>query len=237
MPSLTLKFKKEIIRKFPLEKGSSITLGRRESNDVVIENLAVSGNHAKIDSIGDGFLFTDLQSKNGSFVNEQLVKSHYLNHGDVITIGKHSLEFRYADNEKKPSPANAGMDQTMIMDTEKHRKMLASTMPADLHPGLNNVGPIGMLSDLSGKTEDVILTKKMTKIGKDPSSDIVISGLLAGKNAATISRRPDGYYISYVGGMAKPKINDETIKGAKKLNEYDLLEIGSLKMQFTFKKK
>lgn len=236
MPSLTLKFKEEIIRKFPLEKGSSITLGRRESNDVVIENLAVSGNHAKIDSIGEGFLFTDLQSKNGSFVNEQLVKSHYLNHGDVITIGKHTLEFRYADNEKKPVDAKFGMDQTMIMDTEKHRKMLASTMP-DQNPGISEAGPIGMLSDLSGKTEDVILTKKMTKIGKDPSSDIVISGLLAGKNAATISRRPDGYYISYVGGMAKPKINDEAIKGAKKLNEYDLLEIGSLKMQFTFKKK
>ncbi|MBA4367129.1 MAG: FHA domain-containing protein [Desulfobacterium sp.] len=236
MPSLLLKFKEEIVRKYPLEKGSSITLGRKETNDVVIENLAVSGNHAKIDSVGEGFLFTDLQSKNGSFVNEQLVKSHYLNHGDVITIGKHTLEFRYADHEKKPDSASAGMDQTMIMDTEKHRKMLASTMP-DLHPGLNNVGPIGMLSDLSGNTGDVILTKKMTKIGKDSSSDIVISGLLSGKNAATISRRPDGYYLSYVGGMAKPKVNDETIKGSKKLNEYDLLEIGSLKMQFTIKKK
>jgi pSer/pThr/pTyr-binding forkhead associated (FHA) protein len=236
MPTLLLKFKENTINKYPIENGSSITLGRRESNDVVIENLAVSGNHAKIDSIGEGFLFTDLQSKNGSFVNEQLVKSHYLNHGDVITIGKHTLEFRYADDEKQPETTNAGMDQTMIMDTDQHRAMLASTTP-DLHPGNSSIGPIGMLSDLAGDTGDVILTKKLTKIGKDSSSDIVIQGLLAGKNAATISRRPDGYYLSYVGGISKPKVNDETVKGAKKLNEYDILEIGSLKMQFAFQKK
>ncbi|MFH2065492.1 MAG: FHA domain-containing protein [Pseudomonadota bacterium] len=236
MPSLILKFKEEVVNQYTLEKGSSVTLGRRESNDVVIENLAVSGNHAKIDSVGDGFLFTDLQSRNGSFVNEQLVKSHYLNHGDMITIGKHTLEFRYADDEKRPARAEVGLDRTMIMDTEKHRQMLASTMP-DQHPGISSAGPIGMLSDLSGEAGDVVLTKKLTKIGKDPSSDIVIHGLLAGKNAATISMRPDGYYLSYVGGMAKPKVNDEPIKGAKKLNEFDLLEIGSLKMQFTFKKK
>ena len=236
MPYLVLKFKEEELNKHILEKGSSITLGRRESNDIVIDNLAVSGSHAKIDSVGDGFLLTDLQSKNGSFVNAQLVKSHYLKHGDIVTIGKHTLEFRYADDEKKPEPSESKLDQTMIMDTEQHREMLAATMP-DGDGGISSAGPIGMLSDLSGATGDVVLTKKMTRIGKDTSSDIVINGLLAGKNAATISRRPDGYYVSYVGGIAKPKVNDETIKGARKLNEYDVLEVGSLKMQFTFKKK
>jgi len=236
MPTLLLKFKENSIKTYPIEPGSSITLGRRESNDVIIENLAVSGEHAKIDSIEDGFLFTDLQSKNGSFVNEMLVKSHYLNHGDVITIGKHTLEFRYTEGEKQPEPAESKMDQTMIMDTDKHREMLASTASGQ-HPGINSAGPIGMLSDLAGDTGDVVLTQKLTKIGKAPSSDIVISGLFAGKAAATISRRPDGYYLSYVGGIAKPKVNDAVVKGAKKLNEYDLLEMGSLKMQFTFKKK
>ena len=78
MPMLTLKFKKNTIADYPLQKGKSVTIGRRTNNDIVVENLAVSGHHAKIDSIGDGFVLTDLQSKNGCFVNEQLVTSHWL---------------------------------------------------------------------------------------------------------------------------------------------------------------
>ncbi len=123
----------------------------------------------------------------------------------------------------------------MIMDTDKHRAMLAATTP-DLQPG-TSTGPTGLLSDLAGDMGDILLSKKILKIGKDESSDIVINGLLAGKNAATISSRPDGYYLSYVGGIAKPKINDKSIKGSIKLEEYDIIEIGSSKMQFTYKKK
>ena len=72
MPMLTLKFKKNTIADYPLQKGKSVTIGRRTNNDIVVENLAVSGHHAKIDSIGDGFVLTDLQSKNGCFVKSSL---------------------------------------------------------------------------------------------------------------------------------------------------------------------
>ena len=95
MPILTLKFKKNKIAEHPMQKGRSITIGRRSNNDIVLENTAVSGHHAKIDAIGDGFVLTDLQSKNGCFVNEQLVTSHWLKHGDVVNIGKHTLVFAY----------------------------------------------------------------------------------------------------------------------------------------------
>lgn len=60
MPMLTLKFKKNTIADYPLQKGKSVTIGRRTNNDIVVENLAVSGHHAKIDSIGDGFVLTVL---------------------------------------------------------------------------------------------------------------------------------------------------------------------------------
>jgi pSer/pThr/pTyr-binding forkhead associated (FHA) protein len=69
MPSLTLKFKENVIGRFPVLKGKSLTIGRRKDNDVVIDNLAVSGHHAKVDAVGDAFVLVDLQSKNGSFVN------------------------------------------------------------------------------------------------------------------------------------------------------------------------
>ena len=117
MPVLTLKFKNNKISDLPLEKGKSITIGRRSNNDVVIENLAVSGHHAKVDSVGDGFVLTDLQSKNGSFVNEQLVTSHWLKHGDIINIGKHTLVFAYREDESRPQEEAGKMDQTMVMET------------------------------------------------------------------------------------------------------------------------
>ena len=87
MPTLTLKFKENVVGEFSLEKGSTLTIGRLDDNHVVIENLAVSGHHAKVDAVGDGYLLTDLQSKNGSFVNDQVVTAHWLKHGDVISLG------------------------------------------------------------------------------------------------------------------------------------------------------
>ena len=95
MPKLTLKFKNNLIQTYNIAAGRSVTIGRLENNDIVIENLAVSGHHAKIDSVGDGYLLTDLQSKNGCFVNEKMVASHWLSHGDIVSIGKHMLQFSF----------------------------------------------------------------------------------------------------------------------------------------------
>ena len=107
-----------------------------EANDVVIENLAVSGNHAKIDSVGDGYLLTDLQSKNGTFVNNEPVNSHWLQHNDDVLIGKHVILFAYAESETRPAAPSASpgaMDQTMVMDTGQYRKMVEKIgkTPAD----------------------------------------------------------------------------------------------------------
>ena len=84
MPTLTLKLKTKSLDEYPLQKGVSLTIGRRETNDIVIDDPAVSGHHAKIDWLENRFVLIDLQSKNGSFVNEQLISSHWLKHGDVI---------------------------------------------------------------------------------------------------------------------------------------------------------
>jgi pSer/pThr/pTyr-binding forkhead associated (FHA) protein len=235
MPALTLKFKEKVIKEYRLEKGDTLTIGRKENNDVVIENLAVSGNHAKIDAVGDGFLLTDLQSKNGTFVDEQLITSHYMKHKDVIMIGKHSFVFTYDEGEKQPDNQKlADMDKTMVMDTDQHRAMLAKTSSGMDSKALNGQ-PIAVLSYLSGGEGEIELTKKLTKLGKASNSDIVVKGLTVGKTSATISIRPKGYYLSYVGGIAKPKINGKPEKDSVKLEEFDTIEIGSIKMQFLYK--
>jgi len=237
MPKLTLKFKDNVLGEFELEKGRSLTIGRIDSSDVVIENLAVSGHHAKIDSVGDGYLLTDLQSKNGSFVNDQPVTSHWLQHNDRILIGKHTLVFQYLKGEERPTAAagaGGGMDQTMVMDTGQYRKMMKKSGKTADAGGLQGE-PIGVLSYLSGGEGEVEINKKLFKIGKRSSSDLVVSGLMIGHTAATISKRPNGYSLSYVEGMIKPKLNGKSIKVSVMIEEFDVIEIGGAKFQFVLK--
>ena len=234
MPKLTLKFKDSNIGEYHVKEGQSLTIGRSNKNNIVIENLAVSGRHAKIDALEDGYLLTDLKSKNGSFVNEKQVTSHWLENNDVITIGKHTLVFAYKEGEKQFESAASGMmDKTMVMDTAAHRDLLAKSVP-DM-AAMEKKEPIGILSFLSGGEGEIELTKKLTKIGKDSSSDIKVGGMMVGKTAATISKRPQGYHLSYVEGMSKPKVNNEAVKESVLLKEFDIIEIGSVKMEFILK--
>lgn len=238
MPTLILKFKDNVISEYLLEKGKSLNIGRREDNNVIIDNLAVSGHHAKVDSVGDGFLLTDLQSKNGSFVNEQFVASHWLKHGDVITIGKHNLVFKYKEGEAKPETAGPeDMDQTMVMDTSSYKSMLAKSAPASAAPAAKpqEKEPIGVLSFVSGSEGEVEISKKLFKIGKASTNDIVVSGFMVGQVAATISKRPGGYFISYEGSGSKPKVNGNSVNESVQLKEFDVIEIGSVKMHFLIK--
>ena len=232
MPLLTLKFKDNAIQDFTLQKEKSITIGRQNDNNIVIENLAVSGHHAKIDSAGDGFVLTDLQSKNGCFVNERLVTSHWLKHGDIISIGKHTLIFEYRQGEVRPAAPSGDMDKTMVMDTSKYRDMMSKSDSNTLSPRMKKNEPGGFLSYLSGGDGEVELEKKLIKIGKDPSCDIVASGLGVGRTAATISKRPNGFYLSFVGGMSKIKVNNKVVRESVALKEFDTIELGSVKMQF-----
>ena len=225
MPIITLNFKNNKISEHPLEKGKSLTIGRRGSNDVVIENLAVSGYHAKIDSIGDGFVLTDLQSKNGCYVNDQMVVSHWLKPGDVISIGKHTLTFDYREGENRPEKEFGPVDQTMLMDNERQRNPRPKTETAPSKP-------TGVISFLSGGEGEVPLAKKLMKIGKDSAADIVIGGFGVGQTAATISHRPNGYFLSYVGGLSRVKVNGSAVKESVMLREFDVIDIGSAKLQF-----
>ncbi len=234
MPNLTLKFKDTTLGDYRLQKGHSLTIGRRENNDVIIENLAVSGHHAKIDSVADGFVLIDLKSKNGSFVNEQLINSHWLKNGDVINIGKHSLVFFYSQDEVIPDDGSDEMEETMVIDTSQHRKMMKKNNSKVSKPRtkVRNNGIVGVLTYLAGGSGKVQLNGKITKLGKHRTSDIVVKGLFVGRTSVTISRRPDGFYLSYVGGLSKPKINEKAVKRSAILNDLDIIDIGSTKLQF-----
>jgi len=234
MPIVTMHFKDMDLGEYRIEKGGTLTIGRRETNTIVIDNLAVSGQHAKIDALDDGYLLTDLQSKNGTFVNDRMVTTHWLQPGDVITIGKHKLVFHLAEGEAAP-PVRDQVEKTMVLDTNEYRAMVGKTSPTVATSGGEKKEPVAVLSFLKGGDGEVALSKKLVKIGKDDANDIVISGFLVGKTAATISKRPTGYFLSYVEGLTKPKVNGKPVKETVQLKEFDKIEIGSALLEFILK--
>ena len=246
MPKISLKFRGNVLADYHLPQGCSLKIGRKGDNDVIIENLAVSAHHAKIDSVGDGFVFIDLKSKNGSFVNEELVTSHWLHDGDTINIGKHSLTFSYFDSELKPQDTRSEMDKTMVMDTNEYRSMMekseprpaAVEQPVVAESTTHKKKPVrGYLTYLAGGEGTLALKHRSTKIGRSPSCDIVVKGWTIGKTAATISRTREGYFFNYVDGFTKPKINDKKVsKTPHMLVDSDIIAIGSMKLQFIAKK-
>jgi len=223
-------FNKQVIKEIPFVQ-DSITIGRKPENAVAIDNLAVSGYHARIDKTGHDYILTDLQSTNGTFVNDKRVSTHRLKHGDNIIVGKHVLLFVAGENGAKQGGGNGDLDQTMMLETAKQRELLAKEQ--------NKSGPppkprkIGILSFLDGsRKEDVALTKKLTRLGKSPNSEVRLSGLFMGATAATISKRPSGYAITFTGGMVKLRVNGEVVKGSVSLKDFDTIELGSHKFQF-----
>jgi pSer/pThr/pTyr-binding forkhead associated (FHA) protein len=233
MAKLILTFNKQVIREYSFDK-DGITIGRNEDNTIIIDNLAVSGFHARIDRTGSDYILTDLQSTNGTFVNDQKVASHKLVHGDNIVIGKHVLLFVVTEADKVEGGAKDTkfpLDRTVVLDTVKQRELLAKQKIVPQAPKAPE--KIGVLSFIDGSgLGEIELAKKLTKLGKAETSEIRLSGLLMAPTAATISRRPSGYAISFTGGMTKLKVNGVVVKDSVQLKEFDTVELGSHKFQF-----
>jgi len=92
MATLLLKFKNKILEEYPITK-SPIMIGREHNNDIVIENLSVSRYHIKIHKDKDDYIVEDLESGNGSLLNEKKLTKNILRNKDEITVGKHTIVF------------------------------------------------------------------------------------------------------------------------------------------------
>lgn len=233
MTKLILTFNKRVIKEYALDK-DGITIGRDGDNAIVINNLAVSGFHARIDKAGSDYILTDLQSTNGTFVNDQKVASYKLAHGDNIVIGKHIILFLSSDSDRVEvgkDVTNLLLDKTVVLDTVKQRELLSKQNLISQAPKVPE--KIGVLSFIDGSgLGDLNLTNKLTRLGKAATSEIKLSGLFIAPTAATISRRPSGYVISFTGGMSKLKVNGKVLKNSVQLNDFDTIELGSYKFQF-----
>src|SRR5574340_686146 len=115
MAKLILSLDGSVIREVPLEK-ERLTIGRKPQNDIQIENLAVSGEHACIVTILHDSFLEDLGSTNGTLVNGSPIKKHILQNNDVIEIGKYRLKYM-ADAPAAGQTASDDFEKTMILRT------------------------------------------------------------------------------------------------------------------------
>src|ERR1700741_1346761 len=113
MAKLILSMDGLVLKEIPLTKERT-TLGRKPHNDIQIDNLAVSGEHAVIVTILNDSFLEDLGSTNGTVVNGNPVKKHFLQNNDVIELGKYKLKFI---GEAVPAAAGekADFEKTMVL--------------------------------------------------------------------------------------------------------------------------
>lgn len=235
MAKVSLKFQDNVLKDIPLDK-DIITVGRRPDNTIHIDNLAVSGFHAKIFREGERFVIEDMNSLNGTFVNGAKISKAVLKNGDNVLIGKHTLSFELPETPegaKQPAPLKAPqMDETMVLDSALQQKMLnklAGTKPS-------SADIIGGFIVIEGSTDraEYELRDRVTTIGKDYSAGIRLRGFFTPKVAALVNKRKEGYFISPAGGKAL-RVNGEKIEGRRDLKDGDIVEIGGIKMQFYIK--
>lgn len=237
MTKIILKFKDAVLKEIPVEK-ELITIGRKPDNDIEIDNLAVSGHHARIFKAGDWFLIEDLDSLNGTFVNGKMIRESPLKNGDEVLIGKHILKFVSTEvtttHEPVPVLKKGSESETMMIDSKVQQEILAHVTKEKAATGEGEA--VGRLVVLEGSTDqkEYDLTERVTSIGKDSSAKIRLKGFFAPKLAAFVNRSKEGYFISSASGK-EIKINGDAISTRYKLQDGDIVQVAGLKMHFYLK--
>ena len=232
MAKVLLKFKEAVVKEIPLDQ-DVMTIGRKEENDIVIDNQSVSGRHAKILKEGDSVFVEDVNSLNGTYVNGQKIFKSELFNGDVILIGVHTMEMisdKTRDTDTKSFAVRGrSMDETMVIAPGDQKKIIASVDKEK--PDV--IGGFIIIEGSSDK-KDYLLKERVTTVGKDDSAGIRLKGFFAPKVAALVNRRKEGYFITPSGGKSI-KVNGEEIEHRYDLKDGDIVEVGGLKMQFYVK--
>ncbi|OLE47333.1 MAG: hypothetical protein AUG46_06850 [Acidobacteria bacterium 13_1_20CM_3_58_11] len=240
MPKLSLMFDNKIMKEVPV--GSRpVTIGRSPDNDLPVDNLAVSNYHAKIYFEAGRMVIEDLDSLNGTFVNDLRVERATLHDGDNIHIGKHKIKVDTSGDA--PVPWDSGrkaaaprIDETMVLDTKERRQMLqqAAAMGESMQFASSRM-KVPTLVTLNGRTDqkEYVLTNRLTVIGKSPMATVRLKGWFKPQMAAQINHRDDGYYLG--AGDKVPKINGAPISGQVRLNDGDLVEVCGVRLNFVFR--
>ena len=226
MGKLVVSLDGVVIKEVQITKDKT-TLGRRPYNDIVIDNLAVSGEHAVLQMVGADVFIEDLNSTNGTYINGKAIKKQLLAHNDTVEIGKYKIKYLVDEGGE--------YEKTMIMrpggavppfSPSVHPLQSGSAGYNSGHPGLGQAHPplppasIKVLNGAAAGRE-VTLTKVVTTVGKP------------GVQVASITKRPNGYAFAHVEGTTRPSINGVPLVGdSVPLRNGDVIELAGTQMQF-----
>ncbi|AVP56741.1 FHA domain-containing protein [Pulveribacter suum] len=203
-----------VIKEVPLTKERT-SIGRRPYNDIVIDHLAVSGEHAVILLSADGSAdVEDMGSTNGTFINSQAIKRHTLRNGDMVEVGKYKL--RYMADEAAPD-----YEKTVFLKPGMLPPALpprAAPAPAPAAAPLN--ASVRVISGPAAGRE-VALTKVVTTIGKP------------GVAVASITKRHHGFVLAHVEGGDMPLLNGVGVSSEPvPLKTGDRIALAGTEMEF-----
>ena len=237
MPRIVVMIDGVVIKEVPLVQ-ERISVGRRPYNDIVIDHLAVSGEHAVVLLAPDGSAeVEDLGSTNGTTVNGQPVQRQALRSGDTVEMGHYKL--RYLADEQPPeyektvfirpgmAPASTGASGVPARAATGGATTAPypPTAPPAAHTAVHAAPPILQASvrvitgPASGR--EVALTKVVTTLGKP------------GVAVASITRRPHGFVLAHIEGEHTPLLNGQALAaGAVPLNSGDRIALAGTEMEF-----
>jgi len=230
MAKMILSMDGLVLKEIPLNK-ERITIGRKPHNDIQIDNLAISGEHAAIVTILNDSFLEDMNSTNGTLVNGQAIKKHFLRNLDVVELGKYKL--KYMSDVPTSGHSQADFEKTMILRPGVNRAPEPKRSFTDTQAGLPKPLPVAPAVTLSAAIQllnggnagkELELTKTLTTLGKP------------GVQVAVIAKRPHGFFITHVEGTQFPIVNGEALDAqAHPLKDHDVIEIAGIKMEFFLK--
>ena len=257
MAKLNISLEGNSLGEFNLDK-ERITIGRRVGNDIHIDNLAVSGDHAVITTIGNDSFLQDLDSTNGTLVNTKPVKKHVLHHGDIIEFGRYQIEYVNLTQQKQLADRN-GFENTAVMRPAK-RNVVASAVKAEGEKTLNTATPAPSKENATPVASATATPAVIAPAAARASAGSVASAqtlghlqILNGDNTghelllnkafttlgkpgvqvAVITKRPHGYFITHVEGKKMPLVNGHIIGAqAHALSDHDVIDLEGIKMEF-----
>lgn len=237
---LILSLNGTVLKEYQLNK-ERISIGRKPTNDIAIDNLAVSGEHALVETFQSDSFLEDLNSTNGVIVNGVEIKRHFLQHNDVIEIGRHTLV--YINEQQVPSN---NMEKTVLVRSSPRMAKAMAEESADVASPRTMRGDEGSASApqfqhnetqlVSVQQSAVVQVLNGPRFGKKlPLTKTLTTLGKPGVQVAVIARRPHGFFITHVEGEKFPLLNGQSLNDQPHLlHDHDVIELAGVKMEFYF---
>ena len=234
MPNLVISIDGAVIKEVTLVKERT-TLGRRPYNDIVIENLAVSGEHAVLTMKDGKVTIEDLRSTNGTFVNGRAIQKHELLHGDLLDIGRYKIRFL----------GNVLMDSDAPVPSSSKTLAHISEEPDSDYAKLSSPSGFGEISSFASTIQGSVsslperhaVIRMMTgsMAGKEVSLYKVVTTLgKPGVATASITQKPHGFVLTKLEGESEAlKLNGQVVGPLSvPLLNGDTMELAGSTMRF-----